>query len=84
MTEIALGGYGGRYVALVDECFYPTLSESAWRACVQGSPENRRVYAVRQVFRNGVREDYRMHRVVWELAHGPIRRRSPRRRLGNA
>lgn len=52
------------YVAIVDDEDFEALSSFKWRALVQGSEENRRVYAVSGKLR--------MHREVWMRAHGSL------------
>jgi len=76
MREIQLSEHGkkykGAFVALVDDCDFDAISTHRWRVCVQGSEQNRRIYAVRRIAIDGKPADLRMHRVVWELANGPI------------
>lgn len=76
MREIPLSKRGwkfrGQYVALVDDADYEYLRRFNWRACVQGTAPNVRVYAVRRVVREGRQCDERMHRTVWERHNGPI------------
>ncbi len=61
-----------RFVAVVDDCDFEWLSAFRWRAVVQGSDENRRVYAVRNCRERGKGGESRMHRDIWERANGPI------------
>lgn len=69
MKEIPIhvrsGRNAGDYVAIVDDCDYESLSRHRWNLCAQGSETNRRFYAVQ-------RKSIRMHRLVWEMANGPI------------
>lgn len=61
MKQIQLGR---GFVALVDDVDFEVLSVESWRAQVHGNHQTRRVYAVHDA--------RRMHRIVWERAHGPV------------